>query len=134
MDDRVRGNHVPRDKTACALHECAARVILGQGRVVFCEIGVDLAHRVKGLARQCLTFGTGPFQRLRPQEIFQQAATVFGQFCAGVFDQRLQPDMARIMYGVQLGIYDIADIAHFGVGKLKAHASLLELSINSVWR
>jgi hypothetical protein len=35
--------------------------------------------------------------------------------------------MARIMYGITLGIDDIADITHFGIGKLQTHYRLLDI-------
>jgi len=34
-------------------------------------------------------------------------------------------NMARIMYGIQLGINDVADITGFGIGKFKTHTRLL---------
>ncbi|RMO77676.1 hypothetical protein ALQ36_05189 [Pseudomonas syringae pv. primulae] len=70
MNDRVRANHVACHEAAGALHECAPGIILGQGGVVFGEVGVDLAHRIKRLVRERLTFCASLFQRFGAQEVF----------------------------------------------------------------
>ena len=89
VNDRVRGDHVAGHEAAGALHEGATRVFGRQGGIVFGEVGIDLAHRIKRLVRKRLAFEASLFQYFGTQEVLQQAATVDGQFGTGMIDQRL---------------------------------------------